>query len=567
MLMMTLQIKTFLLITFVFFANAVHVFPQDALSNLLSEELERNITELDNSESPPYYISLRVNDKLTYSIRGSYGNITRNNAERERVLHTSMRVGNYELDNTGEIRDDMGAWFEQSNRYVLNIEDSPEDIKTTVWNSIHSNYRDAENRYHRVKANLAIKVEGEDDSDDFSRENPVSYYEPPIDFNTIDFDKYKWEERMRRYSGIFLEYTEIYDAEASIVFEIERRNFVASDGSGFEENRIATRLFISAKAKADDGMELPLHISYFSYFPEDLPPTELIEGDVQKMAETLIALRVAPVAEAYEGPAILSGEAAGVFFHEIFGHRIEGHRLKLSTDGQTFKNRVGEYVLPSHLSVIFDPQQNNYQGEDLYGHYKYDDQGIKGQKVVVVENGILKDFLMSRTPIENFPNSNGHGRAYSGREPVARQSNMFILTENPLSIEDLRLALKQELKKQNKEYGFYFETVRGGFTMTGRFMPNAFNVSPLVVYKVYADEREDELIRGVDLIGTPLAMFSQIMKAGDDYGIFQGNCGAESGWVPVSAVSPSLLVRQIETQRQIQSQDRPFILPPPRNNK
>ncbi len=557
----------FLLFVSVLITFSLNVFSQDDLSKFLSAELERNIKELKKQDSPPYYVSLRVNDKIIYNIRSAYGNITRNNLDRERVLHTLVRVGNYELDNTGEIRDDMGAWFEQSQKYVLNIEDSAEDIKKTVWNSINSNFREAVNRYHRVKANLAIKVEGDDDSGDFSIEEPANYYESRIDSKEINFDEHYWKERIRKYSAMFLEHSEIYDAEANLSFEIERRNFVASDGSGFEENRYATRLFVSAKAKADDGMELPLYISYFAFVPEDLPATELIEDDIKKMAETLIALRVAPVAEAYEGPAILSGEAAGVFFHEIFGHRIEGHRLKLSTDGQTFKNRVGEYVLPDHLSVIFDPQQTGYKGEDLYGHYKYDDQGVKGQEVVVVDNGILKDFLMSRTPIENFPNSNGHGRAYSGREPVARQSNMFIVTENPLSIEDLRFALKQELKKQNKEYGFYFETVRGGFTMTGRFVPNAFNVSPLVVYKVYADDREDELIRGVDLIGTPLAMFSQIIKAGDDFGIFQGNCGAESGWVPVSAVSPSLLVRQIETQKQIQSQDRPFILAPPRKDK
>ncbi|MDR1951649.1 MAG: TldD/PmbA family protein, partial [Bacteroidales bacterium] len=255
--------------------------------------------------------------------------------------------------------------------------------------------------------------------------------------------------------------------------------------------------------------------------------------------------------------------AAGVFFHEIFGHRVEGLRLKSEEDGQTFKKKVGEVVLNKDFSVIFDPTIMFYKGLPLNGSYKYDDEGVKGEKVVVVDKGVLKNFLMTRTPIANFPKSNGHARAQVGFQPVSRQSNLIVETTKPYTDAQLREMLIEETKKQDKEYGYLFNRVTGGFTMTGRFMPNSFNVTPLEVYRVFVDGRPDELVRGVDLVGTPLAMFSQIEAAGDTYGNFAGTCGAESGGIPSGCCSPALFVKQIEMQKKDKAQNRPPLLERP----
>ena len=271
----------------------------------------------------------------------------------------------------------------------------------------------------------------------------------------------------------------------------------------------------------------------------------------------LSALKKAPVVEAFTGPAILSSEAAGVFFHEIFGHRVEGSRLKQESDAQTFKKKIGERVLPKHLSVVFDPTAQYYQKKPLIGNYKYDDEGILAQKVEVVRNGILKNFLMSRTPIEGFAHSNGHGRAQIGAAPISRQSNLMVESTQKFSQDELIKKLRKEAKAQGKAYAYYFKDVSGGFTNTSRYSPNAFNVTPLVVYRIYTDGRPDELVRGVDLVGTPLSMFSQIEACGNDYAIFNGTCGAESGPIPVSCVSPALFVKQIETQKRAKSQSQP----------
>jgi predicted Zn-dependent protease len=316
---------------------------------------------------------------------------------------------------------------------------------------------------------------------------------------------------------------------------------------------------------ADDGMEMQLYKSYFVNDLKDLPKDETVLADINELVKKLEALRVAPVVEPYSGPALLSGSATGVFFHEIFGHRVEASRMKSENDAQTFKNKVGQQVLNKNLSVVFDPTITTYKGFILSGSYKYDDEGVKSKNVSVVNKGILNDFLTSRSPINGFLQSNGHGRAQAGLNPVSRQSNLFVESDQVLSETELRKLFIDELKKENLNFGYYFREVSGGFTQTGRIQPNAFNVTPLEVYKVYSDGKPDELVRGINLVGTPLAMFSEIEAVGGAYGLFTGICGAESGGVPVSSVCPMMFVKKIEIQKKAKSTntkpilDRPFI--------
>lgn len=274
-------------------------------------------------------------------------------------------------------------------------------------------------------------------------------------------------------------------------------------------------------------------------------------------------LAVAPPAEPIVCPAILSGRAAAVFFHEIFGHRVEGHRQKDISEGQTFTKMLGTKVLPEFISVDFDPTRRTYDGKDLIGYYEFDDEGVKAAPVKVVTDGVLKTFLLSRSPVGEFTHSNGHGRRQPGYEVVSRQSNLIVESSKKVSNQDLRLRLIEEIKKQNKPYGLYFDEVSSGYTTTGRRGLQAFTVVPLVVYRVFADGRPDELIRGVDIVGTPLASFQKIIATSDVSEIFNGYCGAESGSIPVSAVSPAILVSEIETQKKQNSQRKSPILPRP----
>jgi predicted Zn-dependent protease len=309
-------------------------------------------------------------------------------------------------------------------------------------------------------------------------------------------------------------------------------------------------------------MELPRFESWFAFTPAGLPGDAQVLRAADKVIADLRALRSAPVVDPYTGPAILSGRASAVFFHEVFGHRIEGHRQKQENEGQTFKKKINQAVLPATFSVYFDPTVRRSGTTDLMGYYPVDNEGVTARRVTVVEQGILKEFLMSRSPIQGFPTSNGHGRAQPGQKPVARQSNLIVEAKQPKTRAELKAMLIDQLKQENKPFGLFFEDIQGGFTITGRTIPNAFNVLPVMVYSVQQDGSE-KLVRGVDLIGTPLTAFSKIAAADNQLEIFNGICGAESGQVPVSAISPGLLISQVEVQKKSKSSDRPPILPPP----
>jgi predicted Zn-dependent protease len=284
---------------------------------------------------------------------------------------------------------------------------------------------------------------------------------------------------------------------------------------------------------------------------------------IEKIALDLQKLKKAPEVQPYSGPALLSGRAAAVFFHEVVGHRLEGQRQRGDDEGQTFTKMIGQPVLPKFLSVEDDPTLASLDGVELSGNYSYDDEGEKSQKVELISNGVLKQFLMSRMPVKGFDHSNGHGRAQDGMMPVGRQGNLIVRSSKSIPDAQLRQALVNEVKKEHKPFGLYFEDIAGGFTLTTRNLPQAFQVMPLMVWKVYPDGRPDELVRGVDIIGTPLNVLNRIVLTGQKIDVFNGECGAESGSVPVSAAAPAMLFSEIEVQKVAKGHERPPVLPPP----
>jgi predicted Zn-dependent protease len=301
--------------------------------------------------------------------------------------------------------------------------------------------------------------------------------------------------------------------------------------------------------------------------PEQLPTRATLVAQVTALRDELLALRAAPLAEPYTGPAVLEGKAAGVFFHEIFGHRLEGHRQKDDFEGQTFTDQIGKRVLPEFIDVIDDPTAARLGETPLAGHYFVDDEGVSARPTVLVDEGKLKTFLLSRSPVVPFVASNGHGRRAVGHRVVARQGNLIVSARKSVSSGELREELIDEIKRQRKPYGLLFKDIEGGYTLTDRQGPQAFKVEPLMVYRVFADGRPDQLVRGVEIVGTPLSAFERIVAADDRPAVFNGMCFAESGWVPVSAVSPSLLLRTLEVERSMHDRAKPPLLPPPKRER
>jgi predicted Zn-dependent protease len=531
------------------------------LIEILRSELARNMDVLKKEPVPPYFASYAVHDSRSIQIVAAFGALQRTDDISGRAGTVEIRVGDYTLDNTHPLRSGQSSIGpRQPSRVRLPMTDDGPATRAALWRVTDRAFKQAVEALTRVKTNVASTVKEERPAPDFSRETPQVHNGTPA---TVTLDVKAWEQRLRSVSAAFADDPLIFLGSATLDVDSDTRYYVNSEGSAILTGQTSYQVFLQGMTKADDGMELPLYASYFAPSADELPSEAQLLADARQMAALLGRLRKAPLVDPYTGPAVLSGRASGVFFHEIFGHRIEGHRQKNVDDAQTFAKRVGQPILPAFLSVAFDPTERRLDSQPLVGTYEFDDEGVKARRVQIVENGVLKAFLLSRAPLEAFPQSNGHGRAQPGLAPVSRQSNLFVISSQTVPQDRLMTMLKDEAQKQGKPFGLLFENIEGGFTFTGRTSPNAFNVLPNVVYRVYTDGRPPELVRGVDLIGTPLAAFGKIVATSDRVEVFNGMCGAESGNVPVSASAPALLVSEVEVQKKAQSQETSPILPAP----
>jgi len=522
----------------------------------MEKELRRGQSELAKQDPAPYFASYNVTDGESLVILSAQGAILNSTRTHNRAADVSMRIGTPALDNTHDKERASGITSGQ-----LPLGDDPDAIARVLWRLTYDEYRKARQAYTNVKTQSAVRAKDEDDSDDFSAEQPATYIEgsPTPAFP----DQKAWEELARRYSASFRKYPQV---EQSMVFLLATNShsyLVSSEGTKIVTTDAIFRIMIEAETRADDGMQLMRVETYQFTDPAKFPSEAEVAQNVQKMAKDLSALRAAPLAEPYSGPALLSGRAAAVFFHEVLGHRIEGQRQRGREEGQTFTKKLNEKILPEFLSVTDDPTLHTLAGAELSGFYRYDDEGSPAARVEVVKDGILKNFLMGRLPVKNFNNSNGHGRAQAGLMPVGRQGNLIVTSSNTVPDVQLRTRFIEEIKKQGRPYGLYFEDIQGGFTLTSRDLPQAFQVLPVMVWLVYADGRPDELVRGVDIVGTPLTVLTQIAATGDTTSVFNGICGAESGSVAVSAASPAMLFSDMEVQKRKYGDERPPILPPP----
>ena len=535
------------------------------LPEVVSAEAGRiHLTLKEKGDPAPYFTSVRVLDQDMLILDANDGALRANHRTRERWASVQVRVEAYGLDSTHRLRGQSYQWpfDEDSTRSIRVPYDGPPGLlRAHLWLAAEEAYNFARDRWQKVRTDAAVSAADERKAADFSEEVPTRAVERPA---ALTLQSAAWEARVRRWSKLLARPT-LLDSSVALQAVNEYRVVATSEGGLVAQPRVHFRLTIAATARAADGMELSRFHAFDAHSESSLPDETVVVAMIQRVADDTLALANAPKLEPYRGPAILSGAAAGVFFHEIFGHRIEGHRQKDASEGQTFTDRVGKRVLPLFLSVSDDPGMAKYGDVELNGHYRFDDEGVASQRVSVVERGVLKSFLLSRSPVPGFLQSNGHGRAEIGKDPVGRQGNLIVQAARSVTNVELKRQLVAELKKKRLPFGLYFEDISGGYTFTTRGAPQSFKVTPVMVFQVFSDGRPDRLVRGVDLIGTPLTSFSRIMAAGEA-GVFNGHCGAESGWVPVSAVSPSLLVAEIETQRKEVAQARPPILPPPTKN-
>ncbi len=535
------------------------------LITTMGQELDREMPILSKSTPPAYFVSYILTSSDRSEVMGSNGALLSSEDSHSRWLETQVRVGSYDLDNTHKVGNSNSG--QGSFGMSVPIDDAPDVLRRAMWQETDKQFRAASEGLIKINTSKEVQVQtAEEHAPDFAREKPHTFYGAEV---SVHPDRKPWETKVRLYTRAFRESPQILNSIVTFSATGDNQYQVTSEGSRLQFGQVHYRLELFIQGKAPDGMDINRYYNFDWANPADAPDDKAVLAEGQVLRKELEALVAAPLVEPYAGPALLTGRATAVFFHEVFGHRAEGFRQKDINEGQTFARKVGEPILPKFLSIYDDPTARTLdKGKDiLIGYYPFDDEGTPSERVTLVDHGVLKNFEMSRQPLTGFPVSNGHGRRQIGAQPVSRQGNLIVQSNLTVTNAELRKKLIEEIKRQGKPFGLLIDDIAGGFTFTGRGQPQAFQVQPLVVYKVYADGRPDELVRGVDIVGTPLVSLTKIVATGDTMETFNGYCGAESGSVPVSASAPAILITEMEVQKKETSTDKPPILPPPAHDE
>jgi TldD protein len=531
------------------------------LIDMMAAENARWFQQLKGAQpAPAHFISYHIHERRAVTIDAVDGVLLADEDDTQRALDVDVRVGSPALDSRHPLRDPRLAAFTTLARIgSVPFGEDDKTIRHHLWLETDRRYREGLLLLNMVMTERQVSARAEKKkSADFTPANPQRFYQKQA---TLEYDRALWTKRVRDCSkraarGVATR------SNCRADFELNTIYYVNSEGSQIQTSWTNSRFLVQVGVKHDDGMPLARVEQAFAPTPAELPDDARIDKLIDVVNRDLDSLHKAPLAEPFYGPAILEGRAAAVFFHEVFGHRIEGHRQELDLEGQTFTKQVGNDILPRWLTVYDDPTILRLNGHPLNGFYRFDDEGVAASRAMLVDKGVLKGFLMGRNPIPGFERSNGHGRKEPGNVPVARQGNLVVETERSVTKQELFQELLAEIKRQNKKYGFIFTDIAGGFTNTTRVSFQGFKVNPTMTYRVYPDGRK-EVVRGVDITGLPLTALGNIINAARPVETFNGVCGAESGWVPVSASAPSLLLSALELDRSPNVQERGPELPAP----
>lgn len=532
----------------------------DPILTAMEAELERTTSLALPGYEAPYYVGYRVEDAETVVIGGRMGAVYEDRQAHTRDAWVDVRVGDYEFDSS---EDDMAEWpyendYEPSTSAP--IHDDAAGLRHTLWLLTDLRYKQALSSYMKLKGQRVFTPEKKKKRPSHSPAAAVREIAPPL---ALTVDPARWRKTVRTLGALVGAAPGILDSQVHFQGRVETRWFVTNEGIRLRTVEPLYEVHVQAWVRTDDGMLLDQSVDLYGRTQAQLPDDAALAVAVGKMLADLEALRVAPELEPYTGPAILEAAATGVFFHEVLGHRLEGHRQDSAEEGQTFADHLGQQIMPAFLSVLDDPTRITQGSTYLNGAYRYDDEGVAAQSVTLVRDGVLENFLMGRRPVAGFDRSNGHGRAQGAMTPVSRMGNLIVQASKTVSDKRLRKMLLEEARRQGKPYALIIRDITGGSTNTSSYGYQAFKGGARMVYKVDAKTGAESLVRGVEIVGTPLTSLGKIVAASDTPGVFNGYCGAESGMVPVSTIAPATLFSEIELQRSARGRSKGPILDSP----
>jgi predicted Zn-dependent protease len=365
----------------------------------------------------------------------------------------------------------------------------------------------------------------------------------------LEFSPEEWKQALEKSTELYSSDPKIQSLSAALRFRAVNVYFVNTEGTITRQGFAVYSVQLMGETQAADGMRIGRSPFYMAATAAELPQPAKLQADMAKVLETLKDLREAPlVEEDYRGPVLFSNDAATDVFTGMVGNNVLGVRPKPGDSARTIGDFSSSYksrVLPDFLSVVDDPTMKSFQGKRLIGSYEIDEEGVRAQVVPLIKDGILVDYLLSRTPIRDFPDSNGHGRAAPGQPPMASIGNLIVEPKQPLPAEELKKKLIEMCKQENKPYGYYVETLSG--------------YDPRLLYRVYVNDGHEELVRGAvfNELDTR-TLRNDLVAAGDDPLVSN-----REGAIPTTVICPSILFDELEVKRTDKKNAKLPEYPPP----
>jgi TldD protein len=527
----------------------------------MAQELRRSMKGMHLKGHPrPFFMSYLLHHTQGLDIWGRYGAVFDTQPIRGCDLYSEVRVGNYRMDQTldGGLSSDLSD--RESFNWLLGPQDlEPEAVRYAFWKLTQLKYWEALQEYYE-KRKIQVEQRLKNDAPSFSKEPTLVRHNP---VEPVKFPEKRWADFVRQASGLFKGYKSLVDPYVRIRGVSRVRVFVNSEGSKFTCQERFFEVIVAGWYLTADGVYLSASRQFYGRSLEELPKMDRVAQAIDEIAKDLSDLAKAEPMEPYAGPALLSGGATGLIFHEAIGHRLEGERMVARTEGLTFAGKIGQRILPENVDLVDDPTLATWDGVPLYGHYDVDDEGVRAQRAELVKDGVLKTFLMSRSCTKGFHHSNGHGRHERYQDPMARMANLIVTSQERKPWTELEEMMMRMVRERSLPHGIIVRRVSSGETRTDHYDFQAFKGVPTEVYRVDPKTEKEVRVRDVNFIGTPLAAIQRIRAFGEDYQVDNSYCFAESGSVPVATVAPAMLVDELELQRANTRYFRPPVLPFP----
>ena len=505
----------------------------DGLLEALLMELDRSKAQLKMDQvQAPYYVEYRVNEVEDFGAEAAFGALRENQHIHVRVLRVVVRVGDYKQD----------SYFGrgQGESSILPLDDDPIALRHQIWLATDDAYKAAGQALAEKQAAMKQFSTDPNPVDDFAKAPPMIAVEPTA---TLKVDEAGWKKTLEDVTGLYKQYPDVQSVTASARFSAVNEYLVNSEGTVTRCGKTTYSVQLSSSAQAADGMRLSRSPAFMVARQEELPTHDALMGEAKKMLDTVVALRQAPIVEEeYRGPVLFAPDAADDIVASLVGQNVLGQKPQLGKPNRTtgaFATSYKTRVLPNFLTVVDDPTLKDFQGKTLVGSYGVDSEGVKAQAVNAIENGMLANYLMGRVPIRDFSTSNGHGRAAPGSFPGPSLGVLLVKSSEEQSAEELKKKVVQMVTDQGKAYGYRVETLGPGN-------------SPRLLYRVYAKDGHEELVRGAVFNELDIrAIRNDLIAVGNDPLVSN-----RAGGAPTTIISPSLLFGELEVKRADTSKDK-----------